>query len=223
MVIDLKRCNGNGACTIACKAEQATPPGTSYALVKEIEVGKYPKAKRVFLPYICMHCKDPPCMNSCPTRAIRKRSDGIVYVEESDCATARACVMACPYGATSINERGKGSISTFGDNFMKENSQEGDGGGSHFEQISYYPGAITPYEQWAKNKHRAGSALKCNFCYPRVEKGLQPACVQTCPTNARIFGDIDDPNSEASRLIRERPHIQMLEEKGTDPSVYYVF
>jgi molybdopterin-containing oxidoreductase family iron-sulfur binding subunit len=110
----------------------------------------------------------------------------------------RACLMACPYGAITSNPRAKGSI-------------------------SYYPGTLTLYEAWGYGRHSPGAALKCNFCLHRVEKGLLPACVQTCPTDARIFGDLDDPTSKVARLIRERPHMRLLEEKGTNPSVYYVF
>ena len=70
--------------------------------------------------------------------------------------------------------------------------------------------------------HRPKTVEKCTFCAHRLEQGLEPACVETCPMHARIFGDIDDPSSEVSDLLRTRSHFQLLIEKGTEPSVYYL-
>ena len=67
-----------------------------------------------------------------------------------------------------------------------------------------------------------GVALKCNLCYERIDKGLEPACVITCITTARVFGDLNDPYSEVNRLIRQRNGFQPLPECNTDPSVYYI-
>jgi len=98
MVIDLKRCVGCYSCHIACKAENATPPGVFWARVLEKEQGEYPTATRIFLPVLCNHCKEPPCRDICPTGATTKRQDGIVYIDYDVCIGCRACMMACPYG-----------------------------------------------------------------------------------------------------------------------------
>lgn len=194
MVIDLKRCNGNAACTVACKVENGSPPGISFAPVLEKEEGRFPTARRVLLPVLCMHCQDPPCLKACPTGSISKRADGIVVVNEKSCCGSRACMAACPYGAIHFYE----------------------------QESSYYPGAFTPYELSRVRQHQVGTVQKCNFCVHRVEQGRKPACVDTCPTNARIFGDLDDPGSEVSRLIRERGGFQLRPEAGTNPSVYFL-
>jgi Fe-S-cluster-containing dehydrogenase component len=67
-----------------------------------------------------------------------------------------------------------------------------------------------------------GVVMKCNFCIDRVEKGLEPARVANCAIHARTFGDLDDPRSEASHLIRRRGGEQLQPELGTRPNVYYL-
>src|SRR5690606_31989696 len=127
--------------------------------------------------------------NVCPTGASYIRPDGIVAVDTDKCMGCKYCIAACPYDARAFVE----SIG------------------------SYYPGfEPTPYEKAAYANHRAGVVEKCDFCASRVEKGELPACVQTCPAQARIFGDLDDPTSEVSRLIAERGGKQLLPEMGTN-------
>ena len=195
MVIDLKRCIGCYACQIACKAENATPPGVLFARVVKREIGTYPKVRRMSLPLLCMHCADPPCVKVCPTEASFKRPDGIVDIDADKCVGCRYCMMACPYG------------SRF---YYGEEQHYFDGGG------------LTPYEEKGYRNHPTGVVIKCNFCAHRVERSEQPACVANCPAKARIFGDLEDPESEVSRLIVERAGTQLLPERGTNPSVYYL-
>ena len=71
-------------------------------------------------------------------------------------------------------------------------------------------------------KHQKHTVEKCTMCWHRLAKGKQPACVEVCPARVRYFGDFDDPDSEVSKLIREREYMQLLPEKGTKPSVYYL-
>jgi len=194
MVIDLKRCIGCQSCTMACKTKNGTPPGIFYRKVLEKVTGKYPAVHRVYIPSQCMHCEDPPCVKSCPAGVFSKRADGIVLIDSSKCYGARICRMACPYNAISFLDK----IPT------------------------YYPDKLTPIEEiWYQN-HTAGTAEKCDFCADLVDQGLKPACVQACPTEALKFGDLNDPRSEVSQIIKARGGYQLHPELGTNPSVYYV-
>src|SRR3990172_10906926 len=100
MVVDLKRCIGCHACAVACKLENATPPGVFWTRVLEVETCKYPLAKRSFVPVLCNHCQDAPCLRACPSGATTQpESDGIVLVDSNLCIGCKACVEACPYEA----------------------------------------------------------------------------------------------------------------------------
>lgn len=194
MTIDLERCFGCESCTIACKSEHGTPPIIFWRRVIEKEVGEYPNVMRVYLPIQCFHCKDPPCQAVCPVEAITKRDDGIVIVDYDKCVGCRCCAIACPYDACYFLDKIR----------------------------SYYPEEFIPFEKVKYKQFREGTVTKCDFCVDRIEKGLEPACVQTCPADALRFGDLDDPESEVSRLIRERGGYQLRPELDTDPSVYYL-
>ncbi len=194
MVIDLKKCIGCMACTMACKVENGTRPGIFWNIVKDKESGEYPAVTRAFLPTPCMHCRDAACVKVCPTGASYQREDGIVVIEAEKCAGCGYCIEACPYGARYFNEDAKG----------------------------YFGIELTEMEKIGYAKHKLGVVEKCTFCIHLLENRKEPACVQTCIGKARYFGDLQDLNSEVSRLIRSRHGSQLLKELGTDPSVYYL-
>ncbi len=86
----------------------------------------------------------------------------------------------------------------------------------------YFQERPTAFEQAGYQRHQEGVVSKCNFCLPRLQKGLEPACVANCMAKARTFGDLEEPNSEVSKLIRDRGGYQLYPELGTGPSVYYL-
>jgi Fe-S-cluster-containing dehydrogenase component len=195
MVIDLRRCIGCYGCQIACKAENCTPPEVLWSRVLLYEWGNYPLSRRLALPVLCMHCADPPCVKACPNGATAKGPDGIVTVDADKCMGCGSCIIACPYQARTMNRQPMGYFGAQG---------------------------LTPYEQVGYKKHTAGVVGKCDFCRPRLSRGLEPACVIGCLTKARFFGDLEDPHSQVSQLIQNRRGFQIFPELGTDPSVFYL-
>ncbi len=174
MLIDLRKCTGCHACSVACKAEFDVPLGVTRSWVEYVEKGDYPNVQRSFLPRLCNHCSKPQCVDVCPTGATWKRAeDGIVVVDPDVCIGCKYCIQACPYDARFINP-------------------------------------VT------------GTADKCDFCLHRVAQALEPSCVNTCIGRARIFGDLNDPDSEISKMIASNPVTVLRPEMGTEPNVFYI-
>jgi Fe-S-cluster-containing dehydrogenase component len=173
MLIDLRTCIGCHACSVACKSEFDVPLGVFRDTVKYVETGTYPRAARHFIPVLCNHCADAPCLAACPTGAIVRLEDGQVVINEGDCNVNRFCMAACPYGAIYVD----------------------------------------PQENVAQ---------KCTFCEHRTTAGLEPACVEACPTRCRIFGDLDDPESAIARKVAANPVEVWKPEAETRPRVLYI-
>jgi len=212
-VIDLRRCVGCRACTIACKAEFDVPLDAFRDAVYEEVHGKFPKSEKLFLPVLCNHCEGseedtiPPCIKECPEypkdrrefitaegKKIRyrggatyKRPDGLILYENELCTGCGKCIKACPYGNRNFNKR---LISG------KDSTKNG----------------IT----------------KCSLCQHRIDKGILPACVNICPGRARIFGDLNDPESPVSKLVKEfglvdkQQETTLLPGEKTRPMCFYI-
>ncbi len=209
MVMDLRRCIGCRACTVACKSENDVSLGRFRTVIQEKTWGKFPNTKKGFLPIMCNHCegnkkdKVPPCVKECPEypgprkvfvtpdgKKIRyrggatyKRPDGLVLIDSELCIGCGKCIDACPYGVRSF------------DPFVK-----------------------------AGKKPEKQAVDKCDMCKERIANGIDPSCVNTCQGRARIFGDLNDSNSEVAKLVKEHNLAKnvLLPDEKTDPHVFYI-
>jgi molybdopterin-containing oxidoreductase family iron-sulfur binding subunit len=206
MAIDLRKCIGCSACTIACVAENKLPPGVVYRPVIEEEIGEYPNVSRRFIPRPCLQCENPPCVPVCPVKATYKRPDGIVEIDYKACIGCRYCIAACPYGARTAD---------FGE-FYTDGTPKRE---AYESQPSHEYG-----QSWTRDGKAspAGNARKCHFCIHRLEAGMLPACVTTCVGYATFFGDLNDPESVISEHAGKPNVMRLKEELGTKPRVFYL-
>jgi phenylacetyl-CoA:acceptor oxidoreductase subunit 1 len=210
MVVDLSKCVRCYACIAACRIEHYLPMGITWPKLVALETGiEHPNVSNYSVR--CNHCKDAPCVSVCPTGATYQRSDGIIMIDQGKCVGCRYCVIACPYQNRTFVSRDK--------------------------DRGFFPGMVpTDFEKVGKKlyPHQLGTTEKCNFCVERIDEGMKnglvpgkdrdatPACVNTCPARALTFGDLDDPNSEISKLIRHKSGFQLHPEYNTDPSIYFI-
>jgi Fe-S-cluster-containing dehydrogenase component len=216
MVIDLRKCVGCHACTVACIAENKLPPGVVYRPVMEEEIGTYPNVARRFVPRPCMQCENPPCVPVCPVNATYTNEEGIVEMNYERCIGCRYCLTACPYSART---------SDFGFTYTQDNaSADGFILGSAFAD-DYERAPNFEYGKEYRREGRnspVGNARKCHFCQHRILNGQLPACVTTCIGRATLFGDANDPESLVAELIASPNVTRLREELGTEPRVYYL-
>ncbi len=217
MVIDLRKCVGCHACTIACVAENKLPPGVVYRPVLEQEYGTYPNVTRRFLPRPCMQCDEPPCTPVCPVNATYKNEEGITVVDYDQCIGCRYCITACPYAARTFD---------FGHTYTErtpvaEGLILGREAADDYERAASYEYG-EEHERTGSEESPIGNVRKCHFCLHRLKEGLLPQCVTTCIGRATLFGDANDPDSVVADLIAQ-PNVMILkEELGTKPRVYYL-
>jgi len=216
MVIDLRKCVGCSACTIACIAENKLPPGVVYRPVMEEEIGSFPNVTRRFLPRPCMQCDNPPCVPVCPVSATYKNADGVVVIDYDECIGCRYCITACPYAARTFD---------FGNTYTQgtpvaEGLIVGRERADDYERIPSFEYG----EAWPRERETSpiGNTRKCQFCLHRLNVGMLPACVTTCIGRATYFGDANDPDSLVSELISRSNVMRLKEELGTQPRVYYL-
>ena len=206
MVIDLRKCIGCETCKHVCNEMHKSPSGSNRRKILKPIAKAELGSPRIFLPIHCMHCEKPSCLNVCPTGATKKLSDGTVVVESDKCMGCSACILACPYRARTL---------------------------THYD--SFFTNTITNKDDNdLRRAKRIGTCTKCDFCRLTIDaaasKGLTPGsapdattlCVRYCIAEALYFGDIEDPSSEVSKLVRNNRTFRLREDLGTQPSVYYI-
>ncbi len=219
MVIDLDRCTACQACVVACQVENNVPPaGADQAevgraiswlrlvLFEDGEHGTRPGMR--LLPVPCQHCEHPPCAKVCPVKATQIDHEGLVAQVYPRCIGCRYCTTACPYTVRQFNW-----------------------------QKPEYPGPMERGLSPDVSVRPRGVVEKCSFCHHRLQRAKDqasaegralregdylPACVETCPAEAMVFGDLDDPRSAVSRLAESPRAFRLLEELGTRPKVVYL-
>ena len=199
IAINMHRCIGCQTCSHACKMENNVPMGMLWTRtiaencdVTDGAVGEFPNLTRTYLPMACQHCENPACQKVCPTGATYKDDMGRVEIDYDKCIGCRMCMAACPYNVRVFNW----------------NEPDRDPGFN-------YGDARVPVRS-------KGVVEKCTLCKERTDNGQVPMCVECCPMEARVYGDLDDPNSEISKLRAKNNVRILLEDMGTKPQVFYL-
>ena len=213
IVLDLDLCCGCRSCEAACKVAHK---GEAH-----IRHGDIPG--EAYLPLACKHCKDPLCVAACPVDAIKRDEEtGLVTRSSFICIGCKSCMLADPYGVIHFNKK-TGFIE-----WGSDDSTIVKGGTTSKKELAQISNAPFPYfnvERGADGYEAIrgkGAVEKCTFCNHRVKKGMMPHCVVACPSDARIFGDLDDSNSNINQLLNEYKAEVLMPEKGTKPKVFYI-
>lgn len=206
---NISKCQGYMDCVNACVEEnnQDRNSQMQYIRIHEHEKGKInfetaddnyyhevPAEGHFYMGTQCFHCENPPCVEVCPVKATWKEEDGIVVIDYDWCIGCRYCEAACPYDGRRFN----------------------------------WSQPQVPEDEVNKNQHYLGNRLrkkgvmeKCTFCIQRSRSGKNPACVEACPTGARIFGNLLDPNSDIRWVLENKKVFRLKEDLGTEPKFWY--
>lgn len=218
MAVDLDRCTGCEACVVACRAENNIPTvgeeqaqegrAIHWMRVERYYEGEFPDVRVKFQPVLCQQCDNAPCEPVCPTYASYHTDEGLNGQVYNRCIGTRYCANACPYTVRFFN--------------------------------FFNPAWDKPLHLQLNpdvSLRQVGLMEKCTFCVQRIKSAEirakeekrelrdgepAPACVQSCPPRALVFGDLNDPESEVSRLARSHRGLKLLGELGTQPKVTYL-
>lgn len=210
--LNLGACIGCRKCVHACVEEnnQSRDPEIQYIRVLEMPRGtidiekgdhtykhpKVPKDDHFYMPIQCHQCENPPCTKVCPVEATWTEPDGITVIDYDWCIGCRYCEAACPYFARRFN----------------------------FAEPVIPKAEVNPNMSYLSNRPRhKGVMEKCHFCLHRTRNGQNPACLEVCPVGARKFGNIKDPNSDVSQVLKNKRVFVLKEEVGTIPRFFYYF
>ena len=214
--LNLTRCVGCRKCAHACLKENNQSRDfdddieMSYIRVLEMNKGAInletsnvyydpatvPQKDKYYMPVQCHQCRQSPCTKVCPVQATWQEKDGLVVVDYNWCIGCRYCMAACPYDARRFN----------------------------YQKPTIPKDAINPDQSYLSNRIRPkGVVEKCTFCLHRTREGKYPACLEVCPTGARVFGNLLDPNSEINYILNNKRVYILKEDVGTLPRFYYFF
>ncbi len=209
--LNLSICIGCRRCAEACHIENNhdRPSGNSYIRVLEMSKGSMdmehgtadynhpvPQPDKFYMPVQCQHCSNPPCVHVCPVEATWQEEDNIVVVDYNWCIGCRYCEAACPYHARRFN----------------------------WAKPEIAAEEINPDQSYLSNRIRPQGVMeKCTFCLHRTRDGRLPACLEACPTGARVFGNLLDPTSEIRTVLANKRVFVLKEELGTQPNFFYFF
>ncbi len=209
--LNLSICIGCRKCVEACHHENNHDRRTNQSYIRVLEMDKgsmdlehgnvnydhaVPAPGKFYMPVQCHQCDNAPCVSVCPVEATWKEDDGIVVVDYNWCIGCRYCEAACPYHARRFNWR----------------------------KPEVPPSEINPVQSYLSNRLRPQGVMeKCTFCLHRTRKGLFPACLEACPTGARVFGNLLDPASEIRWVLANKRVFVLKEDLGTKPSFFYFF
>ena len=241
MVVDLDKCTGCQACVIACQAENNIPINTKdyflqrrayeWIRIERYWEGEYPNVKARFMPVLCQHCENAPCEPVCPVYATYHNEEGLNVQVYNRCVGTRYCINNCPYQVRMFN---------------------------YWHPT--WPARLENQLNPDVTVRSRGITEKCTFCVQRIRRAelkveaqggqrlnddtiaagnYDPACVQACPTNALMFGDLSEDRQPSPSAIkpyfddvnahpghgehdRETRGYRLLEEMNTRPSVIYL-
>jgi len=219
MTIDLDKCTGCGACVTACQAENNIPIVGEEELAKGREMhwirleryweGEYPDIKLNFIPMLCQHCDAAPCETVCPVSATYHNQDGLNAQVYNRCIGTRSCAVYCTYEVRYFN---------------------------YYDH--HWPAPLDEQLNPDVSVREKGVMEKCTFCIQRIRQAkdqakdddrrrvqdgeVQPACVQTCPAEALVFGNRNDPDAKVSKSMDDPRAYRVLDELNTQSSVIYL-
>jgi Fe-S-cluster-containing dehydrogenase component len=240
MVIDLHKCVSCGACALACKSENNTAirkNGQTHNYCDFIykTEGSFPNLSHSTTPVMCNHCSNAPCVEACPVepKAMFKTPDGITMHSNERCIGCRACQEACPYSLDEVVDDNSYSVISYNEEdepyqpFYRDPTEVIPGctssGIDTARAIGTTPPDRTMYDHPDyEDVRRSNIVEKCYFCEHRVKNGQLPYCVESCTARARRFGDISNPKSEVSKLLKKYENFVLKPKEGTKPNVYYI-
>ena len=202
LVVDLDRCSGCESCVVACKFENNIALGNYWNSVVPVDpVGKHPNIEMYWLPLQCQQCENAPCIAACPTGAsYRDEENGVVLIDKELCEGIKACLAACPYSDTTGRVR---------------------------PSVRWFNEALNITEKCTLCNHLTAKSDGVENTKDTVDPAhAVPPCVHNCSCGARYFGDLDDPNSAASKAIAEAESqgrgVYTVEKEGAAPVARYI-